>query len=111
MKERDLHKAVAAYLDACLPANTYWTTIPGGDGARTMAPGYKRGCPDILVIHAGFSLFIELKGPKGSVSKAQESTFIRLGLAGARAVVCRSLDEVEEALFCAGVPIKARISA
>jgi len=111
MKERDLHRAVAAYLDAALPKDAYWTTIPGGDGRATRAPGYKPGCPDLLVAWNGITVLIELKTERGRLSDAQKETFEQIFLAGLRGGVCRSVDEVFASLKTFGIPLKSRIAA
>jgi hypothetical protein len=104
-----LHKAVAAYLNAVLPTTVWWTTFPAGGGgairgATLKAQGLKAGVPDLLIIHQGRAHWIELKAPKGVSSDTQIDTAGRLEWAGCRTTLCRSIDEVREALKYWSIP-------
>lgn len=99
MKERQIHAAIVKYLRFALPKGAIVRTLPGGDGSRTMAPGYVKGTADILIVHFGKAYFLEVKGPKGKVSPAQllEAEAVRGALAEYEVV--RSLEEVEAVLL------------
>jgi hypothetical protein len=56
------------------------------------------GVPDIIGIHKGRMIAIELKAPKGVVSEAQQEFIDRINEAGGLAFVARSLDDVIEGL-------------
>jgi Holliday junction resolvase len=54
----------------------------------------KAGVPDILAIKDGTIFFIEVKAPRGVVSKLQEQIMGELAEAGAHCMVARSLNDV-----------------
>lgn len=56
------------------------------------------GLPDLLIIINGQVLFVELKTDTGVLSKIQLYTINRINNAGGRALVCRSVDEVIDAI-------------
>ena len=56
------------------------------------------GVPDILGVHKGRLIAIELKAPKGTVSPAQQEFIDRINEAGGLAFVARTLDDVIEGL-------------
>lgn len=99
MKERAIHAAMVKYLRFALPKDAICRTIPGGDGSRTMAPGYVKGTADILIVHFGKAYFLEVKGSKGKVSPAQllEAEAVRGALAEYEVV--RTLEDVEQVLL------------
>lgn len=106
--ERSLQQALARFSQVALPPPIWWGAIPGGDGRRTLTPGYQRGTPDWLVIHEGRALFFELKSAKGRVSVHQGDCGWRLNQAGAKVFIIRSMEGYEEALRLSGVPLRAR---
>ena len=102
--EAALHKAAAEYLSWVLKPPVQWTTIGHGGGGRVRgaqlkAMGLRPGWPDILILAPGpLVLGIELKrkgGVQTAEQRAMEAAFTQ---AGARYVVCRSLDAVEAAI-------------
>jgi hypothetical protein len=116
-EEEALQAAAMAFLDRALPADAIAQHSPG-EGKRTPAAqralkrsGYKAGWPDIEVIHRGRALFIELKAPKGTLSKPQRELQPRLEYCGCPVQLCRSLECVEATLRGWGVPLRARIAA
>ncbi len=112
MKERDVHRDIVELLRIALPLNAFVGTIPGGDGSRTMAPGYVRGTPDILCVVLGFpTILIEVKGPRGQVSDAQRRVHGQLSDAGAHVMVARGFDDALAGLRAIGVPLRARFAA
>lgn len=116
--EVGLHIAVAGLLGVALPGDAWWSTIGHGWGKLTpqtagilKAIGLKPGCPDIMIIWCGRTYFIELKRKKGGrVSDAQERAALAIGRAGASVAICRSVDEVVNALNAWGLPLRARIA-
>lgn len=106
IRERSLHRTVAQFLHWSLPTEAYFSTIPGGDGGVTTAPGYAAGCPDILIVHSGRALFLELKSKKGALSDAQREAHKRIGWAGADVLVARTVDAVQTWLRDKGVPLR-----
>jgi hypothetical protein len=111
--ESTLHHAVAELLDLALLPPAVWTTFPAGWGKLTKATsgqlqgsGLKAGFPDILIFHNARCLGIELKTPKGIVSKEQSEMFRRLLNAGVTVHVCHSTEEVIEVLKGEELPLR-----
>ena len=117
MSEHALHVAVAAYLRVALRPPTMWTTIGHGGGGRVRgamlkAAGVQPGWPDLLVIHhdeAGHRVLgIELKRKGGGrQSPAQREVEHAFHMAKCWYVLCRSVEEVENALRYVGIPVRA----
>ena len=112
--EEALHRQVAAFLRLTL-ADGAWFCHPANGGARTPAEagilkamGVRAGTPDLLIVHAGRAIWIELKAQRGTVSAQQAGTMADLRAAGCPVYVCRSLDDVIAALHEAEVPTRAR---
>jgi hypothetical protein len=111
--EQDFHKMVAEYLDLVLTPETFWTTIPLGGGGRLRGAvlkgmGVKAGVPDILLVHRERAFFIELKSARGRMSDAQIETGIKLSIAGGRTFLCRSIDDIRDALNWFGIPTREK---
>jgi hypothetical protein len=113
LREKALHKAVAAYL--ALAVDVPWTTI--GHGGSKLPIGVARGLkemglqpgwPDIQLLHQGRYHGIELKAPGEYPSPVQREVHEAIRAAGGLAAVCRSLEDVAEILHVWGVPLKAR---
>lgn len=118
MKETDLHRAVAAYLAVVLPLGAWWTTVAHGGfrvpaqvGARLKSMGLRPGVPDLMIVHDGRALFVELKARRGVLSDQQRDCITSLRGAGASVAICRSIDDVARALLEWRVPMRARIAA
>lgn len=105
--ERALQRAVCDYLKLALPAEAFFSAIPGGDRQMTLTPGYVAGLPDLMIVWDGYPLFIELKAPKGRVSEAQSDVHEALLRAGADVEVCRSVADVERTLRLLPIPLRA----
>lgn len=121
--ERELHAAVAQFLRLALRPPTTWTTFPAGGGGlergRMLARlGLRPGWPDVLVLHPApteiegcrrcIMIGLELKTPIGRQSQVQRGVEADFAAAGASYALCRSIDDVAEALARAGVPLYAR---
>lgn len=122
MRSEDaLQAAVCAYLERALPLASWWAAIPNGavlagDGkaramqmAKLKRTGLRPGAPDLIVLHDGRLLAIELKAPGGSVSAAQAAACDAIVLAGGAYVVARSVEDVERYLAAHDVPLRARM--
>ena len=117
--ERALHRAVSNYLRLALPADCWFSSIPGGNRGMTTTPGYCVGCPDILIlsqnrlggIHPPSVLWIELKSGRGRLSVEQRITASALCEIGCHFAECRSVEEVEETLIGFGIAPKASVRA
>ena len=116
-EEDDLQMAVVGFLRWSLPDDATFTHIPlGGQrhkraAQRLVGLGTKAGWPDLLIVHQGRALFIELKAPGGALSAVQKQAIAKLIYCGAEVLVCRSVPEVEAALREAGVPLRASLNA
>ena len=106
MKEADLHRQVCDYLGLALLPPAWFTTFPADGATRRGRIGLKRGVPDILIVHEGRAYWIELKAAGGRVSANQGETILAIEAAGARAYVCRSLEDVVIGLRCWAIPIR-----
>jgi hypothetical protein len=118
LTEFDLHKAVAQYLDWCLVPPAFYTTFPAGwdkmsktRAGMLYAAGLKAGIPDILIFYNARTIGIELKAGKGKLSKIQVNTIEQLTEAGVFVQVCRSVEEVEEALTSLQLPLRGTVRA
>ena len=120
--ESELHKSVAELLDWILLPPAMFTTFPAGWGklskataGRLYASGMKKGMPDILVFapvqppHPRRScvIGIELKVGANSTTSAQRDMFAKLQAVGIRVYVCRSQDDVFNALRSADIPCRS----
>lgn len=102
MKEADLQKAVATYLDYravlwCHVANER-KTATRKRGGFFVGQGVKAGVPDCLIFEARggfFGLAIELKSEKGRLSAQQKLWLNRLQSIGWKIAVCYSFDEAQ----------------
>ncbi|MBK68001.1 MAG: hypothetical protein CMP22_07730 [Rickettsiales bacterium] len=80
IKENDIQKAVAYQMDIWeRAANSFlWWHTPNGElrhpkvGAELKKMGTKSGIPDIIVLHKGGIIFIELKTSTGRMEPSQE---------------------------------------
>jgi hypothetical protein len=110
-RESQLHASVAQLLDWVLLPPTIYTTFPAGWGkltkgtaGRLYASGLKKGMPDILVFDLGRKVIgIEIKVGANSVSAAQREMFSKLQGVGIRVYVCRSQEDVINALDSARI--------
>jgi hypothetical protein len=131
--EDQLHAQVAVGLRKLCRPEVEWTTFPAGNvplppeyAAKLARLGLQRGWPDILIVYAGvFGIELKVKGRGLSktrmvrtrsgalrVLEGQEDVFPRLEAAGMPIAVCRSLDDVIDALAGWNIPmIGARVAA
>ncbi|MGE0660439.1 MAG: hypothetical protein AB7O63_13150 [Reyranellaceae bacterium] len=122
LHERELHAAVAQYLRLALRPPTVWSTIGHGGGGLERGRmlqrlGLRPGLPDVIVLHPTATCIegcrrtivvgLELKTEAGRQSQAQRSVESDFTAAGAAYALCRSLDDVADALARAGVPTHA----
>ena len=105
--EAAIHKAVVAYLHAQLPqALIHHSPNEGNrggakgfrDGARNKAMGMLTGFPDLFIYTRGVGHFMEVKGPKGTLSDRQKEVRSMLQGQGAPYAVVRSVDDARAAL-------------
>jgi hypothetical protein len=99
--EEILHRALASHLTIRPAPNIYWLHVPnGGWRSKTEAKilksmGVRKGTPDLLLCRAGKLIAIELKSPKGRVSKHQREAIAELTAAGC---MCRAIDNIDDAV-------------
>lgn len=116
MREEDLQRQVADYLDRFLPDDSLWWHTPNGSernravAAKLKSHGVKPGVPDVTVLWRGRPIFIELKTARGSLQPDQRTWRDRLTEQGVPWALCRSLDEVVAFLVAQGLPMKARLA-
>ena len=101
MSERDLDKRVSRYLTR---HGAYWIKTHGGQYGRT-------GISDFLVCHRGQFIAIEDKTAKGKVTPMQAYEQDRVRLAGGRAIIARSVDDVIECIVDVDRYLDARRAA
>jgi hypothetical protein len=102
LKEEEIQKAVAAYLDAKLPKTWRWFHSPNGGhrlksvAAKLKAQGVKPGIPDVCILRPnGSPIWIELKAFAGVLTVSQKD-FMSWAIAAKQPYrVCRSVGEVE----------------
>lgn len=120
--EDALQKQVVEYLRWALPPNVYRVRA-GKEGAKRTgkdrtdfrATGGASGWPDLMIFNRQTRAYrwIELKAPKtttyrgGVTTDAQDEILADLR---DHACVCRSLEEVEQALLAWGVPLRTPLS-
>ena len=115
--EDDLQRDVCRFLDVALPTGATYFAVPNGgkrhvrEAARMKGLGLRPGVPDLLVIHNGRALFVELKTKRGVMSAAQKAMQKMLVYCGCDVMLCRSVPEVEAGLRECGVHLKASVSA
>lgn len=84
------------------------------EAGRMRAEGVRAGVADIIVMTGeplrSLKIGLEVKAPKGVVSKDQKEWRTDFERAGGIYFVVRSIDDVAEALVKVGVPIRARPS-
>ena len=114
--EHQIQCAVARYLDLALDGvpNCIWWAVPNGGfrdvrtASKLKAEGVKPGVSDIMVLWGGRLICIELKTDKGRQSAEQIAWADAATIAGAAYYVARSVEQVEEFLDAAGLPLRAR---
>lgn len=117
--EDQIQKSIADLLDWILPEEVAWSHFPAGGyllskaaQARLYRLGLKRGFPDLMICYPPKrTLWLEVKAPRGVLSKAQKARHAQLQALGHVVVVVRSVDDALQALWTYGVPIRrARIA-
>ena len=112
--ERDIQIKVASFLALMEMRGhlTYFHPPNGGsrgarEGAQFKRMGVRAGVPDLCIMWVGGYGFIELKAPKGKLSKNQREYHGTLEKHGVQVRTASSLSEVKESLEiwgCPGIP-------
>lgn len=118
MTEDDIQIAAAQFLARALPAGVFWSAVnpqPGKVskrmGALRKAMGLRAGVPDLMFIIGGRFLGIEMKRPGDYQRTNQKEVQSEIEAAGGAYVVCRSVEDVANALAAHGVPLHAKVNA
>lgn len=116
-KEDALQIEAASFLSLALPKpGAFFFHVPNGGyalsartGAKFRRMGLKSGTPDIAVIHTGSAYFLELKARYGTLGDAQKIVIPEIEAAGSPVAVCRTLEEIVDALTAWGIPLRASL--
>lgn len=121
--EHELQRRVAEWLMKALPprtCETWWTAVdaaiplPGKEGAiigaMRKARGVRAGVPDLVFLHRGQLIAIELKAPDGSMSMEQQVEAPWFRRCGGQWHEARSLEDVAGILESHGVRLRARLT-
>lgn len=124
--EYDLHTDVVKLFERALLPPVEWTCFPSGNmplparyAAKLKRMGLKRAWPDFLIVHdriygielkrvgAGLSRTRTIRNRRGAMHRieGQREVFPRLEKAGMTIAVCRTIEEVMNALLRWGVPV------
>ena len=115
--EEKLQRDVVQFLRLAAPFDLFWFAVPNGGlrhrrvASKLVGQGLRAGVPDICCVHAGRTILIELKTPRGALSAVQKQVHAKLHVAGAAVFVCRSVPQVEACLRALDVPLQARVAA
>ncbi|KXV70987.1 hypothetical protein AD952_11115 [Acetobacter cerevisiae] len=115
-EEDRLHTHIWKALQFLLPDDAVaWSTenrqMGPREGMRRKMRGCVPGVPDMEIHYQGRTFLIEIKTPKGSVTKVQRDMHKRLKAAGIPVSVCRSLEDVLYFLETHDVPLKGVVMA
>jgi hypothetical protein len=96
-----------------LPDNVFWSALSNAPrsamaGLLAKKRGVRSGLADIMVVHDGRVIFVELKSPIGVASKAQRQVYVELRAAGADYYLVKSATAALEALRRSNVPFRRR---
>lgn len=100
---------------AAVAKSAYWTSLDHAGGGPVVgrfrkARGVRKGLPDVMVLHQGRALFLELKAEKGTLSESQRECHKALNYAGASVFVVRSIEDVQFALESSSIQPRARVA-
>lgn len=110
--EQVFQASLVRALGAILTRETFFFAVPNGgyrtrtEAAILIGQGVKSGVPDLVFIHRGTPLGLELKAGKGVVTDIQRLMHERLTAAGMRVGVERTIDEAIGFLKNNGVPLR-----
>ncbi len=111
-REWQLHRAIAVYLSKALPPTAYWTSIDIGSagsaqaGALRKARGVKPGIADLLIVHDGTTLWLEIKAGT-QLSEHQKMFRDQVAANGHYWSLARSPEDAEQACLAARIPLRA----
>lgn len=112
--EDQIQQSIVDLLKWVLPDEVAWTHVAHGGyqltkaaSARLYRLGLTKGWPDILLCYGGRKmLWMEVKAPRGALSRAQKDRHAQLQALGHVVVVVRSADDALHAMWNYQVPFK-----
>lgn len=113
--ETPLQIAAASYLDLALPEPLRALHIPNGElrhpavAGKLKAMGVKEGAADLLILGFHPFIWIELKSAKGRLTQAQKDWRDWCRSIGAPWFLCRSLEDIAEALESLQIRLKVKL--
>lgn len=114
--EEQIHRAIVQFLGMALPGDAFMFAIPSQRGTRKRfemgilkALGVRPGCPDLVVLHRGKFLGLEVKSHTGRISDHQADVADKIVQAGGYYSVVKSVEEVERCLRGWGVILRATV--
>lgn len=113
-EEANLQVRLMADLDWLLPADAFAFAVPNGgkrdvvEAVNLKRQGVKAGVPDVVIVHKGKALGLELKAEGGRLSDAQCLTFTKLRGAGMRVEVAYSYPHAIQHLKDMGIPLRCK---
>ena len=118
LPERLLQRQIVDALAWLLPPTGMAFAIPNQRRGATQAElvslvrqGMRPGIPDLMVVHQGNAIGIELKTAAGRLSPAQKVTHADLNRAGVPVIVASSLEQVVAGLEANGVELREAVIA
>jgi hypothetical protein len=112
LRESAIQGAIVDFLRAVLPKTYRCMAIPNGSRrtangrAANAVPGLTPGVLDLMLVSAGRLWFIEVKGPKGTLTDEQEEFTSWCAATGTPYCVARSVDDVRFALNHWNIPTR-----
>jgi hypothetical protein len=114
--EEQLQRTIVLFLSTALPPDSYMFATTGQRGTRKRfemgilkAMGARPGVPDLIVLHRGRFMGLEVKAEKGRLSDNQADAADAIVNAGGFYSVVRSVEEVERCLRGWGVILRATV--
>ena len=114
--EDRIQAAIVAWARLVAPSAVIFAVPNGGrrdprEAARLRMTGTLAGVPDVVVVHEGRALFIEVKTASGRLSAVQVDMIARLRSSGADVAVVRSVDECRSAFANWGIVTRESVPA
>ena len=108
--EMAIQRAILGFIARCCPGSDA-RAIPNDSHTRMAqlarrSQGVIAGTPDLVVVApGGITVWLEVKAPRGVLSEAQKGTHAHWKRLGHHVAVVRSIEDAEDALRAAGVPV------
>lgn len=110
--EQDFQRELVRAFGYLLTPATFWFAVPNGgwrssvEAAIFKGQGVKAGVPDIILIHAGRALGLELKSQIGRLSPEQRDVHDQMRGAGSRVEIARNISQALDHLRSFGIPLR-----